>query len=1083
MANGKSTWKYNKLLTARRNYFALAGQMNTADPLDNYGGNPFNTQGYMNNIHNYRGDAQATQAFVADAKNNGINIDTSKAGSLGPDSMFETKESGNTGAGMVAGIAGLATQATSDILGIFNAKKEVQARANSLIANAKAQQMGAQARDDNYDALNEDWKKLGDIADVTKKQLGYNDAGKVIGDSFSGAARGAAAGAGLGPWGMLGGAIGGQLSSLITSGIRNREAKKQAARVNEYYADLNDYKTRALVNRGINIGNDVFSNLNSNYAAFGGELNIKGADFSNGLLQVNAGGSHEMNPNEGVPMGVDQEGTPNLVEEGETIYNDYVYSKRLKVPKGIRRKYKLGGKKPISFAEASKKLAKESEERPNDPISKRGLEAFMEDLAQSQEDLKMKQQIAQMAKMAQMQGLPPEGAMPPEGMEMSPDAMGQIPQDIPMEGMEGMAAFGGKLNKFKDGGVLKQDAAKLKALGYDLETAKRIMMAAGETPLSQFSDDQIRDMAEGVVMNDDELEVSSSPYGDQNGWWEQMYEDTNPNAPTPQQVKWTQSYGYGESAPYESELYKDWANFKFGDRYLYSPTYGYAEIYTDPEFKAWIDSEAGRKFRQDWWSNEENAPNYYTPKETVITTGKGKDAKKEIVMKKNTIPTYEDLMKGMYDTKFSDMHKFGMAALEAFKQTQAEYPDAVERYLREYDKKGNYIGATDITNDWWEGVNDDGLFYLGDKGKYKDRYEFSRTGRIWDEDNKRFVQKYYYEDKHSNKPNKNHLVQLRDRDNNVIGDPFSYTEAMKQGALNGYSITGETYPDEDGNDVTVYRQDPEKPKKFYADFLRYAPILGSAVSVGMDALGLANNPDYRNADSLGDYAAKSTGQFQPISYNPIGNYLTYKPFDQQYAVNNLNAQAAASRRAITQTAGLNRGAGISGILAADYNNMNQLGELYSKAAQYNEALKKDIETFNRETNQVNSEGKLKADMSNQENRMKGWEVNANLAYQAADMREKARLAAEQAKSTNFSGLFTNIGNLGSDEYTRRQQDWGLWKGIWGNGSQDFMNFMRAANELANSKNRNSPTNNTLQRQAVEAKKGGKIKRRRKGLTF
>lgn len=52
-------------------------------------------------------------------------------------------------------------------------------------------------------------------------------------------------------------------------------------------------------------------------------------------------------------MGVDPEGTPNLVEEGEVIFNDYVFSNRLKVPKAVRNKYKLRGKKALTFADAA----------------------------------------------------------------------------------------------------------------------------------------------------------------------------------------------------------------------------------------------------------------------------------------------------------------------------------------------------------------------------------------------------------------------------------------------------------------------------------------------------------------------------------------------------------------------------------------------------------------------------------------------------------------------------------------------------------------------------------------------------------
>ena len=116
-----------------------------------------------------------------------------------------------------------------------------------------------------------------------------------------------------------------------------------------------------------------------------------GGDFSNGVIQINSGGLHSTNPFEGVQMGIDPQGVPNLVEEGEVIFNDYVFSNRLKVPKAIRQKYKL--RDNITFADAAKKLSKESEERPNDPISKRGLESFMSALAESQEGVRISKEL------------------------------------------------------------------------------------------------------------------------------------------------------------------------------------------------------------------------------------------------------------------------------------------------------------------------------------------------------------------------------------------------------------------------------------------------------------------------------------------------------------------------------------------------------------------------------------------------------------------------------------------------------------------------------------------------------------------
>lgn len=124
--------------------------------------------------------------------------------------------------------------------------------------------------------------------------------------------------------------------------------------------------------------------------AFGGDLMTHGADFPTGLIIVGNGGTHEENPNEGVPMGMDSEGIPNLVEEGEVIFNDYVFSKRLKVPKEVKKKYKLRGTKPLTFADAAIQMSKESEERPNDPISQRGLEDGMLKLMVAQEQLRVK---------------------------------------------------------------------------------------------------------------------------------------------------------------------------------------------------------------------------------------------------------------------------------------------------------------------------------------------------------------------------------------------------------------------------------------------------------------------------------------------------------------------------------------------------------------------------------------------------------------------------------------------------------------------------------------------------------------------
>lgn len=121
------------------------------------------------------------------------------------------------------------------------------------------------------------------------------------------------------------------------------------------------------------------------------ESQTHGGDFSNGVTFINNGGTHEQNPFEGVPMGVAPDGQPNLVEEGEVLYNDYVFSNRLHPTDKELKEFNLPKKyKRHTIAFIVKDMSKESAERPNDPISKRGLEASLGKLALLQEEQRMK---------------------------------------------------------------------------------------------------------------------------------------------------------------------------------------------------------------------------------------------------------------------------------------------------------------------------------------------------------------------------------------------------------------------------------------------------------------------------------------------------------------------------------------------------------------------------------------------------------------------------------------------------------------------------------------------------------------------
>ena len=124
-----------------------------------------------------------------------------------------------------------------------------------------------------------------------------------------------------------------------------------------------------------------------------------GGDFSNGVTIIGNGGTHEENPMEGVPMGIAPDGTPNLVEQGEVKFNNYVFSNRLFATDGLLAAHNLPTTyADHSFADIAEKLSRESSERPNDPISKRGLMSAMTRLQQAQEQLRAEEQNRKYAK-------------------------------------------------------------------------------------------------------------------------------------------------------------------------------------------------------------------------------------------------------------------------------------------------------------------------------------------------------------------------------------------------------------------------------------------------------------------------------------------------------------------------------------------------------------------------------------------------------------------------------------------------------------------------------------------------------------
>lgn len=203
----------------------------------------------------------------------------------------------------------------------------------------------------------------------------------------NGAMTGATAGMALGPIGAAVGGVVGGIGGAISSIFGNKKKKKAERKANRKVINQINAQNQA-------INAETISQSIGQEFAYGGLMNqfAYGGGFSNGITYFNEGGTHEENPFGGVFQGMGDNGMPNLVEEGEVKWNDYIFSDRLITPEDIKE-YNLpsniAGK---SFADAVDYLQKESKEREIDPISRRGLETNLTRLAQVQEGLKEQQQ-------------------------------------------------------------------------------------------------------------------------------------------------------------------------------------------------------------------------------------------------------------------------------------------------------------------------------------------------------------------------------------------------------------------------------------------------------------------------------------------------------------------------------------------------------------------------------------------------------------------------------------------------------------------------------------------------------------------
>ena len=808
------------------------------------------------------------------------------------------------------------------------------------------------------------------------------------------------------------------------------------------YNFMSDYlttKSKAAEAKNKVGGGNIFGSLQAtpfSTFALGGDMQTNGGDYSNGLMHISAGGSHESNPYDGVQLGISREnGQPNLVEEGETVFDDYVFSMRIKPDARTKKKFHVGKNSDVTFADLSKRLEKESLERPNDPLSQAALKNQMHSLAEEQERQKEEQQ-AQEAQDAFAQ-LPPEqqqaimqqvameeqqaaqAQQEQQAQQLSAEQQQQLAQQQPdaqqvvdaqmqaqqpqMEEIQ-MAACGGKLNRFDKGGDMKRQMYKALGLYTDADFEKW----RKEQKL-----DEVKDW-ENITKNEafmTALAKANPALGDVIG----------------------RGYDFGafkasDTSPYDLTTFNDAldkytaskhkgnkeGNYVIDDKFNLGKYKTIKELEASPEYKAYTDYMKGVLGRTKGIGFS------YSPD--------GDNDYKSIV--------WDDPNK-----TFSEGDYNALQTLTHHAKGTATNP------------KGDMVPL------WTHSHNEDGKSHYTFNNNADELFERYRT------DGKGGIFHLTPEVLQRNRQAMNYEVADDGSIHEIIGDvptdwknvgAYNWQDAKSDYSNNYYKRPGAAPAgDKNANNGEEY-----KPKH-RNETLRYAGLLGPAVGLGMQLAGVGK-PDYSGLNAA---VEASSGAPALAQTKYIGNYLRYNPMDIWYEQNRLNANSRATDRAIMNN-GSPLGTKMAGLLANGYNNQISSGNLYRQALEYNDAQRQKVAEFNRGTDMFNAQAFNDTSKTNAQLQANHRNFKAQMMMDAAKQRMASDAAWNQGIYGNVSGLFKGISDLGKE-----------------NAQHNMIADMAADGLFGNMSDRQHIAKTYLEKK--KAANGGKVNRRkgRRGLTF
>lgn len=736
-----------------------------------------------------------------------------------------------------------------------------------------------------------------------------------------------------------------------------------------------------------NLQQDQMNSMLANYAAFGGPLHTHGSDWTNGITIVDNGGSHESNPYGGVPMGIAQDGQQNLVEEGEVIYklngSPYVYSKRLKMSKELKDKYKFKGD---TFADGALEAQKESEERPNDPISQRGLNAIMRDLANEQEK-KRAEKAERQAKYA----------------------------------------FGGWLangHKFATGSVMDGPPPRILFKGkYPLTLASDGLHYEGDVMGSRY-----KVTAKDAFANPDDYSILLDEVDAiaQRNQIPSTRKTLQHKEVTGSQADYADAYQWNELHDKLGSQYKGWlANYMLGDpANSLEKMATQRTIWNKTEDGIPYISNAGEVVNSQRGNFYNPFPSTYIGNVSQVPEFNSQQAKpasnnQETVtpVTTTTTPTTSKTGKGTGTTgvkgnRAVDQADWDRAKSWFLSSNKESYLNTIsDAHWKELQDK--FPKLKDYTPEQWVARAESGNIgpvYNAMMDIYNTEKPYLDYGTI---DAKGTNKKALWDFYSNNKPD---YFTGNQAESYVGPDGRVHTTSLEGfstadenylnslGNIKGDSITNWTSIGDTQKSSGTTANGANNPIDNYKTWMRYAPIFGSGLALALDPW--INRPDYTNADMVLE-AGKSAGN---VDFTPIGDYLSYKPYDRLFYANQLAANQAATRRALLNTTGGNAATARGLLLAADNQGINQMGNLWRQAEEYNAAQRQAVADFNRGTNIFNSEGFLKADMANQGQ----GNVRINAAIEAAKLRALEDDRVAETRSANFTNFLDNLGDLGRE---------------------------------------------------------------------